>query len=235
MSVLKSVLAAIAILLMVILMLVSFSFLVGFCSQGVGNAYSGVKVKWLLFACIPAASGVVLYWACKAVARFAWPRDAQAAPPVDTISSLLQRPAALVGWTVLWLGIACFCFTSLRKFNFLLSKRGEGATKGNLGAIRSALSIYYGDMEGQYPRELSALTVGGKYMFVIPNVFTCGEGGPECGLPHGTVNEVVNYPSSEAHDTGKWAYVNNTAEPNFGTIIVDCTHTDTKGTVWTVY
>src|SRR5471032_1095105 len=57
---------------------------------------------------------------------------------------------------------------AIPKFAALIRKSGEGASKGNLGAIRSSLSIYYGDMEGQYPSQLAALTLGGKYLATLP-------------------------------------------------------------------
>src|SRR3989338_1227249 len=58
---------------------------------------------------------------------------------------------------------------AIPKFAELIRKSSEGASKGNLGALRSAMSIYYGDMEGQYPSNITALTIGGKYLTVIPN------------------------------------------------------------------
>src|SRR5450631_1427612 len=57
---------------------------------------------------------------------------------------------------------------AIPKFAELIRKSGEGASKGNLGAIRSALSIYYGDMEGVYPATIAGLTVAGKYLSVVP-------------------------------------------------------------------
>src|SRR5438045_1305174 len=57
---------------------------------------------------------------------------------------------------------------AIPKFAELIRKSSEGASKGNLGAIRSALSIYYGDMEGQYPADMAAMTINGKYLTTIP-------------------------------------------------------------------
>lgn len=57
---------------------------------------------------------------------------------------------------------------AIPKFAELIRKSSEGAGKGNLGAVRSAMSIYYGDMEGTYPAALTALTVGGKYLTALP-------------------------------------------------------------------
>src|SRR5438105_15165429 len=38
-------------------------------------------------------------------------------------------------------------------FSNLIDKANEGTTRGNLGTLRSALSIYYTDTEGQYPQD----------------------------------------------------------------------------------
>ena len=40
---------------------------------------------------------------------------------------------------------------AIPKFADLIRKSKEGATKGSLGALRSALTIYYGEQEGVYP------------------------------------------------------------------------------------
>src|SRR6266566_9732612 len=59
---------------------------------------------------------------------------------------------------------------AIPKFSQLITKSNEANTKGNLGALRSALSIYYGDMEGWYPTDTltTSLTSSGKYMTTIP-------------------------------------------------------------------
>src|SRR5882672_3797943 len=63
---------------------------------------------------------------------------------------------------------------AIPQFANLVSKSQEGRTKANLGTIRSALSIYYGDTEGWYPAvsattNLQALTTGGRYLQAVPN------------------------------------------------------------------
>src|SRR5438046_7275688 len=62
---------------------------------------------------------------------------------------------------------------AIPQFANLVAKSQEGRTKANLGTIRSALSIYYGDMEGWFPATsagaMSLLATSGKYMQVIPN------------------------------------------------------------------
>src|SRR5947208_1400171 len=55
----------------------------------------------------------------------------------------------------------------------LVAKSQEGTAKGNLGTMRSALSVYYGDMDGTYPVDvgnLNSLTASSKYLQVIPLV-----------------------------------------------------------------
>ncbi len=122
--------------------------------------------------------------------------------------------------------IGILAAVAIPKFANLIRKSNEGASKGNLGGIRSALSIYYGDMEGQYPANLASLTVGGKYMRTISAAKA-----PDYHTDTSTVAEQLS--ASDAG--GGWVYNNTSSDPNFGTVWVNCTHTDTKGTTWTKY
>ena len=117
---------------------------------------------------------------------------------------------------------------AIPKFAELIRKSNEGSSKGNLGAIRSALSIYYGDLEGQYPAALDSLTISGKYLTSIPK-----SKAPNYHSDVSTISQDSGVLSIT--NAGGWAYVNAPGDANFGTLWVNCTHTDTKGTVWTAY
>ena len=56
---------------------------------------------------------------------------------------------------------------AIPRFSDLLVKAEESATKGHLGTLRSALSIYYSDNQGTYPSDINALV--SKYLSSIPN------------------------------------------------------------------
>ncbi|MBI5624206.1 MAG: type II secretion system protein [Elusimicrobia bacterium] len=115
---------------------------------------------------------------------------------------------------------------AIPKFAELIRKSNEGASKGNLGAIRSALSIYYGDMEGTYPTSLQSLTVAGKY---LPNL-------PVAKAPnYHSDTSAVDDGETGAQDAGGWHFNNVVTDGNFGSVLVNCTHTDTKGSFWTAY
>ena len=117
---------------------------------------------------------------------------------------------------------------AIPKFAELIRKSGEGASKGNLGSIRSSLSIYYGDMEGQYPSALSGLTVAGKYLTSIPTAKTPNYHADSAAEVDGVLSTTQN-------DNGGWVYNNVTGNSNIGNMEINCTHTDTKGSIWTSY
>ena len=114
---------------------------------------------------------------------------------------------------------------AIPKFATLIRKSSEGASKGNLGALRSALSIYYGDLEGQYPTDMTSLTISAKYLATIPVAKTPNYH-PDSSAP-------VNHTAATV--VGGWSYNNTVTDPNFGTVVVNCTHTDTKGSLWSTY
>ncbi len=146
------------------------------------------------------------------------------------MSNLMKIRKAKRGFTLIELMIVVaiigiLAAIAIPKFADLIRKSNEGATKGNLGAVRSALSIYYGDLEGVYPANPEQLSVNGKYLGSIPNAKTPPYHGESSGFTLGTTVD----------GGGGWMFNNVRTDSNFGTIFVNCTHTDSKGNVWTTY
>ncbi|PCI36290.1 MAG: hypothetical protein COB53_10065 [Elusimicrobia bacterium] len=130
---------------------------------------------------------------------------------------------------------------AIPKFANLVRKSQEGQTRGNLGALRSAISIYYSDMEGFYPtgpagtnsNELQdSLTTNGKYLSKFPSVKT-----PPYHADISTVDSIPTGDAFAADATGEgeWVYTSIATDANWGMVQVECYHTDTKGSVWTTY
>jgi prepilin-type N-terminal cleavage/methylation domain-containing protein len=142
------------------------------------------------------------------------------------------------------------------KFASMVRKAKEARTLGGLGALRSALSIYVSDMEGEYPRDIASFTVNGKYITALPPVSIPPYHDEVTGImTDGTqVMGVIfcNPPcdiKSNIAVAGEplvfWAYVSPfigavVAVPvpdsdDIGMLWISCSHTDSKGTLWTMY
>lgn len=141
---------------------------------------------------------------------------------------------------------------AIPKFADMVRRTQEGQTKGNLGAIRSAMSVFYADNEGQYPQlveSLSFLTVNGKYLTAIPShsmppyhpSSTQSSASWECGPPYpcinfGMSNELaMDAAGSMLGYTLAWFIDDDPQDANFGSVLLDCGHTDSKGSLWTSY
>lgn len=98
----------------------------------------------------------------------------------------------------------------------LLRKSDEGATRGNLGALRSELSMRYESAKGR-PEDLSSLPA-------IPLAKTPPFHPDSAAVRVGAVSD----------DAGGWLF-NPKGSDTEEALRVNCTHTDSRGRAWTSY
>lgn len=154
----------------------------------------------------------------------------------------MKRPGfTLVELMIIITIIAILAAIAIPKFADLLRTSQEGSTKGNLGSIRSALSLYYGD-NSFYPiapwnTNSSVLTdtLVPKYISSIPQA--------KIGAFHPDTTLVFAQNSISVGGTpdGQTGWVYDSQPPGFsidsdwGQAWINCSHTDSKSSVWTNY
>lgn len=107
----------------------------------------------------------------------------------------------------------------------LLDNTRIARAKGELAGARSALMLYYDDLEGKYPAAPAELIP--KYMPAMP----------ELDLPGHARTSAVELADAAGPDIGKavtdtggWLYFANPKSQNFGMLVLNCSHKDDKGT-----
>ena len=137
--------------------------------------------------------------------------------------------------------IGILAAVAIPKFADLVTKSKEASTKGSLGSVRSALSIYYGDLEGVYPDNLfNGLGSSDKYMprvggasslgkYVVPKHGTLF-GGHEGNLYQNVNNVAGVLQNATADDARPLGY-----DSTNGSIYINCTHGDTRSNIWSGY
>jgi general secretion pathway protein G len=129
--------------------------------------------------------------------------------------------------------IGILAAVAIPRFADMLEKAREGATKGNVGALKSAISIYYGDNTGVWPGDLSTAFV--KYMDRIPPVKVTHpatlSGTTLSGTATGvsTISATAPAAITKGNQEG-WRY--NAAT---GDVWINNSQTDTKGTEYSMY
>ena len=130
---------------------------------------------------------------------------------------------------------------AIPKFADLLVKSQEGATKGNLGRLRSAISIYYSDMEGYFPMGSSASNTNNSTLLSTTLVPKYINAIPQAKLRwHQHQNKLYIHSQQVPHNHdatyGHWAYDGIKPQTTgWGHLWVMCTHTDKNGVHWSTY
>lgn len=143
---------------------------------------------------------------------------------------------------------------SVPKISALIDKSKDATTKGNLGALRSALAIYNADSEGKYPQfpppfsqtagygSLLHDTLIPKYLSKIP-IATPSRGHHKGSDEVYLVWNMSGNQDDEPTSGYGWTYDANPFDElkpegftgMWGTIRVLCKHEDSRGTNWSSY
>ena len=105
---------------------------------------------------------------------------------------------------------------SIPKMSSILEKSREGATKGNLSAIRSAVAIYYGDKEGQWPEDLT--TTFATYLSEIPkaNASLLGNSNATTLVTEPPITAGIGWAYCSANEWAGGVWCNSTAADSKG-------------------
>lgn len=129
--------------------------------------------------------------------------------------------------------IGILAAVAIPRFSDMLEKAREGATKGNIGAIKSAITIYYGDNEGQWPATIVPTGIFSKYLEKVPQIKVTHNFKSAEGTFSGQSTTVVGVTAEPTSHNDSWAY--GTSGSAWGEIWVNSTLTDTKGIPYTKY
>ena len=108
---------------------------------------------------------------------------------------------------------------AIPRFANLIDRARQARTQGNLGSIRSAMTIHYGTNDGVWPATIAALATAansGPFLDAIPTVL----------LPSSMAHAEANTEDAALDHTGDWFYSFAAAD---GVVRVDCAHTEVGG------
>jgi prepilin-type N-terminal cleavage/methylation domain-containing protein len=148
-----------------------------------------------------------------------------------------QKGFTLVELMIVVAIIGVLAAVAIPKFADMLEKSREGATKGNLSAVKSAISNYYADQQGVYPNTLDTVsfTIGAtSYPAFIPQYIETLPGVKVTGKNTSTLNAQPGYGPGKQSATaaqvtsGTWSgpsFVNTSAG-------VGWKYNNTDGSFW---
>lgn len=121
---------------------------------------------------------------------------------------------------------------AIPRFGNLIKRSKEGATKGNLGALRSALAMYYGQFEGVYPVTIAAL-VSNEMMESIPTakgIASHADGSGEEDYITGSLPGTLTNHTAAGTGAVEWGISTTAGTRASSVLFVNCNENDTVGT-----
>jgi prepilin-type N-terminal cleavage/methylation domain-containing protein len=121
---------------------------------------------------------------------------------------------------------------AIPRFAQMLEKSREGSTKGNLGSLKSAASIYYGDSQGIWPTTLNSISIYGfsRYLDNISPVKVTGAFVAGASSPSGSLVTMTTQSSVPVGSGSGWLY-----DSTFGDVYVNSTVRDSKSLPYSFY
>lgn len=175
-----------------------------------------------LLASLPALGFLALVWFA---ARDTWRGVRRLRPVVPAYLRAEVNATVLAGFV----GALCLIVV-WPSFRDLLRFSAQGAMKGNLSGLRQNIADYRSAHDGAFPPTLETL-IDPKTLPRLPMLWSNSYAGA-----HAKTIESIVVAERAGTDSGKWAYVVSPSTPELhGTVFIDCTHTDNKGSAWTSY
>ncbi|NLO91509.1 MAG: prepilin-type N-terminal cleavage/methylation domain-containing protein [Elusimicrobia bacterium] len=138
-----------------------------------------------------------------------------------------SRGFTLVELLIVMAVVGILAVMAVPRFAELIDKSKEGATKGHLGNIRSAVQVYYGQNDGFYPVDNLASIVP-DYLVSVPVAKT-----PRCARDSNAIH--TGDSSTSVDGSGGWAYNNSRTDADWGRVAINCLGTDLSQHLWTEY
>ena len=143
-----------------------------------------------------------------------------------------QKGFTLIELMIVVAIIGILAAIAIPRFAQMLEKSREGSTKGNLGSIKSAASIYYGDTQGYWPTTLQAFSgySFSKYLDTISPVKVTGQFVSGAISPAGAKVTMTTQSSVPTASGTGWLY-----DSSFGNVYVNSTVKDSKQIPYSFY
>ncbi len=149
-----------------------------------------------------------------------------------------SRPLGERGFTLMELLIVTaiigiVAYVSILQYVGLIEKTAEGATKGGLGTLRTAASIYYGNHDGNWPTTLDDTPSAefSRYVTHLPLVQATGRFDPNTHMrPRGRIVKAAGFREVPRGQNVGWLYDSST-----GNIYVNSTLRDSKSVPYSFF